>query len=230
MGEAKRKKALAERQGNPEVKDANEVVSQIDQKVNLQRVATAIRKLSEASSTNVGRDCHLNASLCQVLLARLGVETTLVIGYAAWRVGNGDGDVINHQPVKNMPAQPKAHPYHAWLEFGNPTSQFRIILDFTTYQLHRKAAELDAMDGGQTTVEWCPEYLATPFSQTSSNENVRRRHAGLFYYERDVSLERQLLAQSKPLDQEDVELLALIYQNPEINVIGPNHASGVSTL
>ncbi|AQH05804.1 hypothetical protein A9R05_43085 (plasmid) [Burkholderia sp. KK1] len=230
MGEAKRKKALAERQGNVEGKDANDVLGQIDQKVNLQRVATAIRKLSEASSANIGRDCHLHAGLCQALLARLGIETTLVIGYAAWRVGNGDGDVINHFPVKTMVEQPKAHPYHAWLEFGNPTSRFRIILDFTTYQLRRKAAELDALDGGHTTVEWCPEYLAVPFANVSSVDDVRMLRAGLFYYERDVPLERQMLAQSEPPDQEDVDLLGHIYQNPEINVIGTNHVSGISIL
>ncbi|WP_186214455.1 hypothetical protein [Burkholderia gladioli] len=230
MGEAKRKKALAERRGNVEGQNANDVLGQIDQKVDLQRVATAIRKLSEASSANIGRDCHLHAGLCQALLARLGVETTLIIGYASWRVGNGDGDVINHLPVKNMVHQPKAHPYHAWLEFGNPTSRFRIILDFTTYQLHRKAAELDALDGGQTTVEWCPEYLAVPFANVSSLHDVRTLHAGLFYYERNVPMERQMLAQSKPLDQEDVELLGQIYQNPDINVIGPNHVLGISTL
>lgn len=230
MGEAKRKKAQAERQGNLEGKDPSDVIRQIDQKVNLQRVATAVRKLSEASSANIGRDCHLHAGLCQALLARLGVETTLVIGYAAWRVGNGDGDVINHLPMKNMVHQPKAHPYHAWLEFGNPTSRFRIILDFTTYQLHRKAAELDALDGGHTTVEWCPDYLAVPFSQATSEGDVRTLHTGLFYYERDVPLERQLLAQSKPLDQEDIENLAFIYQNPNINVFGPNHASGITPL
>jgi hypothetical protein len=60
------------------------------------QVASAIRRLALAASGYLGSDCHLHAEMGRLLLADLGFNATLVSGYAAWRVGPGDGDVISH--------------------------------------------------------------------------------------------------------------------------------------
>src|SRR6516225_1089380 len=86
MGEAKRKKA------------AREAALQNLGSVDIERVAGAIRKLSVAASPSLGVDCYSYAAYGQWLLARLGVPSTIAVGYAAWRVGDGDHDVIVHDP------------------------------------------------------------------------------------------------------------------------------------
>lgn len=170
MGEARTKRQLRE----VELR----IVKQIDSAVDLARVSSAIRKLAEAASSHVGADCYLHADLCRELLKQHGVESRLVIGFAAWRVGDGHGDVIVHAPLQGMAPQPEALPFHAWLEIGPAESAHRLILDFSTYQLRRKAAELDALDGGDTNVNWCPDYLAALATDVSSLEDVTMKRRG----------------------------------------------------
>ena len=120
MGESKRRAAEREQ--------LNEAISQVD----IPRLAAAIRKLATAASGHIGSDCYAHAAIAQVILAKLGVEARLVAGYAAWRVGDGDGDVILHAPAPGMVEQPGGVPYHMWLEIEDH------LLDLTTYCVRRR--------------------------------------------------------------------------------------------
>jgi hypothetical protein len=107
-------------------------------------------------------------------------------------------------------------PYHIWLEF------YGSLLDVTTYQLRLKAEQLDAQDGGHTTVEWCPDYLFVPKNTISSLRDVVQKDIGMYYYERNVGIERRVIDAAPELDPEDVEKVWLLYHNPECIVFGPN--------
>ena len=181
----------------------------------LTRISSALRRLATAASGNFGSDCYVHAAIAQALLARLGVKSRLVCGFAAWRVGNGDSDVIMHAPMPNMPPQPNAVAYHVWLEVGGN------ILDFTTYQLRAKAAHLDALDGGNTNVTWKPDFLFVRKNSVSPIQRVIRLHAGLYSYTQKPEIEARIIAAASPLDADDVETAWLLYQNQELTVFGP---------
>ena len=100
------------------------------------RVSSALRQFLAASPL-VGHDCYLHSVLGNDLLRRLGLETQIRIGYAAWRTGAGDFDVV---------ANPLAHDgdtvnpadavcYHCWLQ----TDAGKLI-DLTTHSLGWKVA------------------------------------------------------------------------------------------
>lgn len=183
-------------------------------------VGPAIQKLAEAASSRLGSDCLTHTVLVHQALAELGVQTDLVVGNAAWRVGPGDGDVIAHVfQVKGYlpPGAEAGFPYHAWLRLGD------ILIDLTTYQLRLKGASLDSLDGGHTSVEWCPGYLVVPISEVSSYQEVARApRAGVFYYEHVPQLQSRVTA-GMHVDQEDLQLLKIIMANPDIVVRGPNN-------
>lgn len=185
--------------------------------VDLPRISSALRRLAVAASLNSGSDCYIHAAIAQAILDRLGVKAKIVAGYAAFRVGDLDADVILHAPAPGMPHQPGAVAYHAWLEaYGN-------IIDFTTYSLRTKADQLDALDGGTTSVTWCPDYLFVPKASVSPMRDVIQLRAGMFHYLRVPALETKVIAAAHPLDQDDVETAWLLYQNQDIQVFGPNH-------
>ena len=212
MGEARRKKltqAVGDNSGT------------IDEVV-LAHVASAIRRLAEAASGSLGSDCQVHAQLCSTLLNELGIQTRVVIGFAGWRVGEGDGDVVLHAPVKNSALQPGAAPYHAWLEFGPSHSARRLLIDFTTYQMHKKAAALDALDGGKTRVDWCPNYLVATAADVSTLSRVTQGGAGLFFYEARPDIEALVAPQKIAVDEADLAALRLLYANQSLTVIGPN--------
>ena len=183
----------------------------------LPRISSALRRLAMAASGNLGSDCYIHAAIAQEMLTSLGVASKLVAGYAAWRVGSGDGDVIIHSPLPHMPPQPGAIAYHVWLEAENH------LIDFTTYQLRRKATQLDKLDGGSTTVTWCPEYLAVPKKSVSPLQAVIQLRAGMFFYQQDTAIENVIISAAQPLDDDDVNNAWLLYQNPELCVFGPNN-------
>jgi hypothetical protein len=214
MGEAKRKRA------------AREAALRSLENVDLARVALAVRKLIAAISGGRGGDCYSYVSYGRYLLGRLGVPAEIVIGYAAWRVGDGNVDVIAHHP--NVPtvcvAGPEISPnglspdsmmYHAWLEVAGR------IIDFSTCDLPRKAAIADAADGMHTTVTWAPDYLAAEKREVASFEKVTQEHAGLFCYERVPSLEAKARAEALAPDETDLGMLWMLYQNPDMLMLGP---------
>lgn len=181
----------------------------------VERVSVALRKLATAASSHLGSDCWLHAELGRQLLADLGYETKCVAGYAAWRVGENSGDVIAHtnQVQGHLPPGQMGLAHHAWLEYAD------LIIDFTTYQLRQKARELDALDGGLTVVDWCPEYLMIRRRELHTYEAVAALHTGMAYYEPQMGLE-SLLSSQFNLDATDLAAARLILANPEIKVIG----------
>lgn len=204
MGEAKRRAAALVKQ--------EESLATVD----IPRLAAAIRKLATAASGNLGSDCYIHSAIAQAVLGRLGVEAKLVVGHAAFRVGDGDSDVITHAPTPGMIPQPGGIAYHVWLQIGS------FLLDLTTYQLRRKAAQLDQLDGGNTTVTWCPDVLWVPFRSVSTLRDVIHLDAGLYYYREVPSLAAIIVSKAPALDPADVEAAWMLYQNEDMLVCGPN--------
>ena len=171
----------------------------------------------------------LHAQLARFILQEEGVPTRLVVGEAAWRIGSGDGDVITHSPTVGgyAPVGVQAMAYHAWLESG------ATIIDFSTHSLRVKAAQLDAMDGGTTTVEWCPPYLVIERSAVLTLKEVAQAaDAGVAFYQEIPELYEFMAWLGKGLekeaDQQELQLLRIIFDQPQIAVFGPNnhHESG----
>lgn len=200
MGQAKLRKSIG-----------NEAERALE-KVDIKAIAWALERLASAASDKFGSDCYLHAALGQRMLADMGVPTEIVGGYAGWRVGPGDGDVITHLPVKG-PLPPGAHPYHAWLRCG------RYLIDFTTYQLPIKAASLDQMDGGTTQVDWAPKYLLVLAESCHTFHEVQQERAGMYFYTRDIPTESLIKRNAHPVDEQDVQNLKLLFQNPDMVAI-----------
>src|SRR5207253_331748 len=93
-----------------------------------------------------------------------------------------------------------------------------------TYQLRRKAQELDAADGGCTNIDWCPDYLLLSREDIRSHEEVAAVfRSGVAYYEERTDLE-PLLRSRYSLDPQDLQTARLIAANPQqMVVIGPNN-------
>lgn len=177
----------------------------------------AVRKLATASSQNLGADCFLHAKLTQALLADLDITTTLQVGFAAWRVGPGDGDVISHRfgPGNMVPIPGAAAlPYHAWLETADG-----FIIDTTCYQLRSKAAELDAFDGQTTDVRWCPDLVVIHRTDTHRYATVRDQSVGMMFYLRVPELLARVDS-GRALDAEELSLARFIMRNPDVQVQG----------
>jgi hypothetical protein len=104
--------------------------------LDMPRLAAIVRNVASAISCSPGGDCYLHALIGMNILITLGVECRLTAGYAAWRVGNGNHDVLVHHPsvVTYSNGARLGFPYHTWIEVGNH------ILDFTTYHFHLKAS------------------------------------------------------------------------------------------
>jgi len=208
MGEARNRRLQAEQLASQRA--GLEVV--------VKQVSHALRRLAEAASANLGRDCYMHAELGRVLLADQGLTFQTKVGFAAWRVGSGDGDVISHTSKVQgyLPPGALGFAYHAWLESAE------WLVDLTTYQLRRKAKELDEADGGHTTVDWCPEYLLLPRSNARTYRQVAQApDAGSVYYEAVPELATKMSAGFE-LDANDVANVRLIYSSPDMQVIGPN--------
>lgn len=183
------------------------------------RAGDAVAKLATAASPTHGFDCVVHAELGRRLLQELGLEAQLMVGNAAWRVGPTPDDTVGHMyQVKGHvpPGSGPAFPFHAWLRVGD------ILVDFTTYQLRTKAASLDALDGGKTVVDWCPEMLVVPLSEVATFEQALKSPAGAFHYEHIPQMQT-VITRGMQLDEEDVQMALLILRNPQAQVLGPNH-------
>jgi hypothetical protein len=191
--------------------------------LDIPRLSSAIRRLAKAASANQGSDCYIHATIAQALLSRLGFESILVVGYAAWRVGPGNSDIIMHAPTHCMVPQEGGLAYHVWLEVGDR------ILDLTTYSLREKAGNLDQLDGGHTTVDWCPDFLFVEKNTVSPMDDVRMLEAGMYFYSRIPVVETKVIECAPALDEADVEAAWMLYQNPDMKVFGPNDVKGATT-
>jgi hypothetical protein len=164
-------------------------------RLDMDKVALAVKTTCDALTDARGYDCQMYAQVGAGLLGRLGVTAKPVAGGAAWRVGPGDGDVLNHFPDRQGSrcfrpdvAMPTTM-FHAWINVQD------LLVDFTTWSLTQKAQQLDAADGGQTQVEWAPEYLCTPIeSALPYRDVVQGEGSGLFSYVRIEALERMIFA------------------------------------
>ena len=187
--------------------------------VDFGRVAGAVNRLCAAASNNYGADCVLQAWLAQSILKKLDVDSTIRAGFSAWRVGNGDGDVISHIPQDAKPvARATEAAYHAWLQVGS------MIFDVTTKQLRAKASMIDYMDGGNTTVDWAPDFLLIDVSAVSSYHMVKMGGAGLVHYVAHPIVRENILRDFQP-DQADADMAWLLYSNPDAIVFGPQSAT-----
>ena len=139
------------------------------------------------------------------------LESDVVIGFAAWRVGPGDGDVIAHGGAGDPAADAgragaDVPPHHAWLETGGH------VFDVTTHQLARKAAEAGPQRETPISVTWCPEFVLTPRASLASFARVRQPVVGLMYYERDAYLQSVLGTRASEPDSAQVAAVERIYR------------------
>ncbi len=205
MGEAKRRQLRAE-----QLTALEDAVS---------RVASAVRRLASAASSRLGSDCYLHAELGRRLLEDEGFVCQRVTGFAAWRVGPGDGDVVSHTPkaaLQHLPPGEIGFAYHAWLTCQD------YLIDLTTYQLRKKAADLDAADGGRTLVEWCPDHLLVPKRASHDYREVAQSlRSGVFYYEPRPGLDVTLGSQFE-LAPSDLSMARILVMQPDVRVMGPN--------
>ncbi|MFL9610967.1 hypothetical protein ACKF11_12850 [Methylobacillus sp. Pita2] len=179
-------------------------------------VSQALIKLARAASAQYGVDCAMHAGLGQQLLKREGIDAQIVNGEAAWRVGEGDGDMVVHAKMPGMVYQGEnALAFHSWLEYGE------YIIDFTVYQLVEKAEALDQLDGGKTTVDWCPDYLFAKRETATSLHAATQGGTGLYHYRKDPVIHNKVMANWKGVDQEDLNNLIRIMDNPDMMVLGP---------
>lgn len=193
-------------------------------KSHVQKVSSSLIKLATAASGNFGTDCVTHAEIGRELLKSLGVKSDLVVGESAWRVGEGDGDIILHAKMPGMVYQgPNAVPYHCWLEAEGG----KYIIDFTTYQIPEKALILDRLDGGHTNVAWHPDYLIAKKNKIHPLQAVIQGGSGLFYYKKDAQLHQQVMEGSTGIDPDDLRAAMIILNNPDIVVKGPRDFGGV---
>lgn len=183
----------------------------------IEAVGAAVRKLALAASEHLGGDCLLHAELGRALLAELGMNFRTIVGLAAWRLGQGDGDVLSHvfDVPSFLPPGVMGLPYHAWLQSED------MLLDLTTYQLRTKAQQLDAMDGGTTQVDWCPELLFVPLSTVHTYREVANSvSSGVYFYSGHQDLQTKVM-RGFQLDEQDLLNARIILANPSTIVKGP---------
>ena len=189
----------------------------MDSKVEISRVASSIRSICTAASQSLGSDCYTHAALGQAVLRRLFVDSRIVTGTVAWRVGPGNSDILLHCPVPGAPPQPGALAFHCWLLIDD-----KHLFDSTTYQIPAKCKSLDEMDGYRTSVEWHPDYLYADISTVSPLADVIQHRAGMYFYDESAYLHELISSTALPVDEDFVEIALTLYHNPEIKVLGPN--------
>jgi len=206
MGEAKRKKQI-------QISNLQQITMACE------KVSSALVRLATAASSNLGADCYLHAALGQKLLQELGFESQIKVGFAAWRVGVGDSDVISHTYKTQSYSPPGKQgigvPFHAWLECDG------LIVDFTTYQFIQKARDLDALDGGTTHVDWRPVFLVVPKTHLHTFHDVAQKSPKMAHYEENQDMFEKISAGFE-LDPFDLETALHLMGNESIQVFGPN--------
>ena len=199
----------------------------ISKRIDLAHVASAMRKLATAASASLGGDCYLHAALTRAILRENGIDARITVGFAAWRVGVGDSDVIVHAPapgaIQHSPLSIDALPFHVWLTLMDGQTPW--ILDFTTYSLKRKALTLDALDGGTTCVDWCPDYLLVPAAGIVSLAQVTNGRTRMCFYEENAAMTHRIFDAATAIDPFDLDSLRLLVAHPDMDVFGPNQAA-----
>ncbi|WP_087866115.1 hypothetical protein [Comamonas thiooxydans] len=183
------------------------------------KVSHAIIRLFNATSLQQGADCFTVATVAQGLLADLGIATELVAGHASWRVGPGDSDVIGHQESGQQLIMGglQGFAYHAWLVFPGKG----LLVDFTTYQLPLKGAQMDAMDGGTTVVNWAPSYLLVAASTCQSERAVLMAAEPVAYHYDPKPAILARLMETYQESPDNLSMARMVMANPDVNVMGP---------
>lgn len=188
----------------------------------VERLSVALQKLTCSSSLKLGSDCAEHAYLAWHILTENGFDCRVAIGAAAWRIGPNDGDVISHLPRRAdilAAKSTKAIPYHAWVETDTE------VIDFSTHTLRLKASQLDAQDGGNTTVQWCPDFLLMPKVDIKSyGEVAQAPREGVAFYQEIPGLLDFMKSKgfTEETGAEDLAILRLIFSNPTVHVMGVN--------
>ena len=154
-------------------------------KETLQAVSQQIKTEFKGS---LGR-CQRITERAQVLLAEHGIDTTIVKGEAAFRVGNSElANVAFVKQTYGMQVLGNAdNLFHYWLK--DDTGR---ILDFTTYTLRGVIAATDRAEGIKkpTKVTWCPDYL---YVKNSECVSLHKIHYGnrdkMFFYKASTESE-----------------------------------------
>ena len=184
------------------------------------RVSAVLIHVMPSISKYAAIDASAYALLGQELLKDLGVDSQVIVGSAGWRVGGGDSDVISHHAALTgvrPDGVTTAYAYHAWLQVGN------LLIDFTTHQLRTKAATLDRIDGGTTTVDWAPNYLVAELPNGHNLRSITQSFdAGVFFYERNPRLETTILASAR-LSDEALSPARVRMANPSVRILNVNY-------
>ncbi len=142
-------------------------------------------------------NCTAYSYIINLVLSELGIKSSIVLGYAAWRTGKKAHDTIANFPeCVTFTGAADGINIHSWIEIESN------ILDFTTYQLKQKAQNLDMADGFITNVKWCPNYLFTPKSNLLSLTKVTDSYkVGVYGYQKVQNLEAVDIYESKDVKQ-----------------------------
>lgn len=196
MGEAKRR-----------AKERELLENQL-RRVDISRVAGAVKHVAAIVTKFPGKDCYIHASIGKCLLERLGVESKLVVGFAGWRVGEGTGDAILCLPISAEINLAEGFPCHAWIETGQD------ILDFTTYHFSLQAAILEKLHGQKVNVSWCPDFLLAKKKSVSSIKEFFFKDTGTghYFYKRNLQLEAEMSKVNFGLTDDHVDLALAFYQ------------------
>lgn len=190
MGEAKNRKLW--NQNNPA--PASNILESVDRA----SFAAAVKQVVSAVTSISGADCILYSVVGAGLLNKLGIKSAPVAGSAAWRVGPGDADVISHASEiggeKFAPEGVAVGLFHCWIQTVDEVGKTSFdIIDTSTWQIKKKARELDAMDGQVTKVDFCPDYIWV----NSKSKNILGLRAvassfdvGVFSYVRKKEIEK----------------------------------------
>lgn len=149
-------------------------------KETLQAVSQQIKTEFKGS---LGR-CQRITERAQVLLAEHGIDTTIVKGEAAFRVGNSP--LANVSYVKAVVAADSLYNadldtvFHYWL-----TDENNMILDFTTFTFRDIVAHMDKLERVKkpTKVSWSPDYLYVRRNECVSLNKVNHGNRDkMFFY------------------------------------------------
>lgn len=187
MGEAARKKKLGIA---PAPRPSDEVIERC-----AQQVWARLKELDTAE----GGDCIPTALLMADALKAEDIKAKPVIGYAAWRVGPGAGDMVGHHPSVISQVMPDGSEEmgfmgHAWVQVGY------WIIDITTRDLPSKLAGIDAFDGRKSHCLWWSPITVIERKKCKTLWHTQQDYDSGCYYEERLELHHYLAIERMKLN------------------------------